>query len=66
MCSKQSNFFSFYALPSGGESKDAVVYCDVKKMKINQKEAALRPHFNGGVLFLFKNIWKLVRKNLHF
>ena len=48
MCSKQSNFFSFYALPSGGESKDAVVYCDVKKMKINQKEAALRPHFNGG------------------
>ena len=27
LCSKQSSFFSFYVLPSGGKSKDAVVYC---------------------------------------
>ena len=27
LCSKQSNFFSFYALPSGGKLKDAVVHC---------------------------------------
>ena len=27
MCSKQSSLFSFYALPSGGKSKDAVVHC---------------------------------------
>ena len=26
LCSKQSSFFSFYALPSGGKSKDAVVH----------------------------------------
>ena len=26
LCSKQSSFFSFYALPSGGESKDVVVH----------------------------------------
>ena len=25
-CSKQSSLFSFYALPSGGKSKDAVVH----------------------------------------
>ena len=27
LCSKQSSLFSFYALPSGGKSKDAVVHC---------------------------------------
>ena len=27
LCSKQSSFFSFSALPSGGKSKDAVVHC---------------------------------------
>ena len=26
LCSKQSSFFSFYALPSGGKSKDTVVH----------------------------------------
>ena len=26
MCSKQSSLFSFYALPSGGKLKDAVVH----------------------------------------
>ena len=26
LCSKQSSFFSFYALPSGGKLKDAVVH----------------------------------------
>ena len=26
-CSKQSSLFSFYALPSGGKSKGAVVHC---------------------------------------
>ena len=26
LCSKQSSFFTFYALPSGGKSKDAVVH----------------------------------------
>ena len=26
LCSKQSSLFSFYALPSGGKSKDAVVH----------------------------------------
>ena len=26
LCSKQSSFFSFYALPSGGKSKDVVVH----------------------------------------
>ena len=26
LCSKQSSFFSFYALPSGGKSKDMVVH----------------------------------------
>ena len=26
LCSKQSSFFSFYALSSGGKSKDAVVH----------------------------------------
>ena len=30
LCSKQSSFFSFYALPSGGESKDAVVHYDCR------------------------------------
>ena len=29
LCSKQSSFFSFYALPSGGKSKDAVVHYNV-------------------------------------
>ena len=27
LCSKQSSFFSFYALPSGDKSKDTVVHC---------------------------------------
>ena len=26
LCSKQSSFFSFYALPSGGKLKDTVVH----------------------------------------
>ena len=29
LCSKQSSFFSFYVLPSGGKSKDAVVHCHI-------------------------------------
>ena len=29
LCSKQSSLFSFYALPSGGKSKDVVVHCNV-------------------------------------
>ena len=39
MCfsSKQSSLFSFYALPSGGKSKDAVVHLDsqIGVLKIN-------------------------------
>ena len=35
LCSKQSSFFSFYVLPSGGKSKDAVVHwlhqCDLNR-----------------------------------
>ena len=27
LCSKQSSLFSFYALPSGGKLKGAVVHC---------------------------------------
>ena len=27
LCSKQSSFFSFYALPSGGKSIDTVIHC---------------------------------------
>ena len=27
LCKKQSSLFSFYAMPSGGKSKDAVVHC---------------------------------------
>ena len=30
LCSKQSSLFSFYALPSGGKSKGAVVHCYLK------------------------------------
>ena len=41
LCSKQSCFFSFYALPSGGKSKDAVVHCSVGRTKINKKRTGL-------------------------
>ena len=33
LCSKQSCFFSFYALPSDGKLKDVVVHC-LLKLKI--------------------------------
>ena len=33
LCSKQSSFFSFYALPFGGKSKDAVVHWSLFKGK---------------------------------
>ena len=33
LCSKQSSLFSFYALPSGGKSKDEVVHCETKNCK---------------------------------
>ena len=29
LCSQQSSFISFYALPSGGKLKDAVVHCSI-------------------------------------
>ena len=32
LCSKQSSLFSFYALPSGGKSKDVVVHCQVQQV----------------------------------
>ena len=32
LCSKQSSLFSFYALPSGGKWKDAVVHCEMVTM----------------------------------
>ena len=39
LCSKQSSFFSFYALPSGGKSKDVVVHCAKKKFRSKIKKS---------------------------
>ena len=33
LCSKQSSLFSFYALPSGGKSKDTAVHCHLRSWR---------------------------------
>ena len=54
LCSKQPSFFSFYALPSGGKLKGAVVHLILTKGKSNGNVKKIQDHWDFNLWDQFK------------